>query len=334
MNNKLLALSVVLMGCGAGTEMSTSSLSSSTEALQVAQTDGVEGISMGARGAVLCDYQLYPDVPADKVPPAIERDRMYMAARPGVAFKYLPLSLPTQEDPFIYSGGRYLVDTENHAADFAHWVINEFTLDGVRFTQRPYFISNACTPYSVIGLKNFSDLRTTQVMIRTERFHLPEGNHRGYLESRWNDVVAQAQARGLASVWLVYNREERLAAFVYTIDRVGPVDPNVPDFATFSALRSASSFGAAFAQPGWVLNQDVTQFVWGLWFRFQPGDSGLPTVWPNSPSLPSTWSGDGLCQVSAGENHENSPTDCVATCGNGIADANEDSMSCPGDVRE
>ncbi len=135
-------------------------------------------------------------------------------------------------------------------------------------------------------------------------------------------------------MWLVYNPEARLAAFVYTLERVGPVDLAAPDFKSLSALESAPSLGAELARPGWGKTQDMTQFVWGLWFRFVPGDRGQPTLWPNAPALPTPFSGDGLCLVSAGENHDNSPTDCPATCGNAIAEPGETSVNCPGDVRD
>jgi hypothetical protein len=273
-------------------------------------------------------------LPVDQAPAVIERDRMYLAAQPGVIFKYLPLTLPTVGDPYIYSGGRYLVDTMKHAQEYARWVLNEYRLDGVLFPERPYFVRTECTAYSVIGIKDFKELRSTHHAVRTERFELPAGNHRGYLESRWNELVGEAQARGMSSVWLVYNPEARLAAFVYTLERVGRVEPEVPDFATVSALESAPSLGAHLAQPGWVKTQDVTQFVWGLWFRFVPGDKGLATLWPNAPALPTPFSGDGLCLVSAGENHENSPSDCPPTCGNTIAEPGETWVNCPGDVRD
>jgi hypothetical protein len=330
---RLLALGMLVTGCGGGSEYQEA-MGATAQAVQIAAEDGVEGVSSGVRGATFCDYQLHPTLPVEQAPAVIERDRMYLAAQPGVIFKYLPLTLPTPSAPYLFTGGRYLVDTEKHAQDYAHWVLNEYRLDGVPFSQRPYFVRTECTAYEVIGVKDFKDLRSTHHVMRTERFSLPEGNHRGYLESRWNALVAQARAQGLSSVWLVYNREARLAAFVYAQEHVGPVVPGVLDFPSLAALESAPSLGARLAQPGWVKTQDMTQFVWGLWFRFAPGDQGLPTVWPNAPALPTPYSGDGLCLVSAGENHDNSPTDCPATCGNAIADPGETSVNCPGDVRD
>jgi hypothetical protein len=336
---RLVALTMLVMGCGGGNELASELSSaehevSSEQEIQIAAAEGVEGVSRGMRGATFCDYQLLPTLPVDLAPGLIERDRMYMAAQPGVTFKYLPLTLPTASDPFIYSGGRYLVDTVKHAEEYAHWVINEYTLDGVVFSQRPYFVRTECTAYSVIGIKDFKELRSTNHVMRTERFSLPKGNHRGYLESRWKDLVVEAQARGMSSVWLVYNPEAGQAAFVYTLEHMGKQVAGVPDFATLSALGSAPSLGAHLARPGWVKTQDVTQFVWGLWFRFSPGDQGQPTVWPNASALPAPFSGDGICLVSAGENHENSPSDCPPACGNGIADPGETWVNCPGDVRD
>jgi hypothetical protein len=330
---RLLALSVLMMGCGGGSELSDE-LSSTAQEVRLAATEGLEGVAHGTRGATFCDYKLYPTLPVTQAPAFIERDRMYMAAQPGVLFKYLPLTLPTASEPYLYSGGRYLVDTVKHAEQYAHWVINEYALDGVRFSQRPYFVQTECTAYSVIGLKDFKDLRSTHHVMRTERFELPEGDHRGYLESRWGQVQLEAQARGMSSVWLVYNARARKAAFVYTLEHGAQVDATVPDFATLSRLESAPSLGARFARRGWVKTQDVTQFIWGLWFRFSPGDKGQATLWPNAPALPVPFSGDGLCLVSAGENHQNSPSDCPPACGNGMPDAGETSVNCPGDVRD
>jgi hypothetical protein len=42
--------------------------------------------------------------PVDRAPAIIERDRMYLAAQPGVIFKYLPLTLPTVADPYNCPG--------------------------------------------------------------------------------------------------------------------------------------------------------------------------------------------------------------------------------------
>lgn len=53
----------------------------------------------------------------------------------------------------------------------------------------------------------------------------------------------------------------------------------------------------------------------------------------NSPPFPQPYAGDGVCEVSRGENALNPPSDCPATCGEGVAQPGEDTQKCPGDVR-
>src|SRR5918994_886349 len=45
-----------------------------------------------ARGAFTCDFALPGNLPLDLVAPIIERDRMYMAERPGMQRKQIPLA--------------------------------------------------------------------------------------------------------------------------------------------------------------------------------------------------------------------------------------------------
>jgi hypothetical protein len=69
------------------------------------------------------------------------------------------------------------------------------------------------------------------------------------------------------------------------------------------------------------------------WLPFHAGDSGAPSLWPNSPPFPQPYAGDGVCEVSRGENSLTAPADCLPACGNGVADAGETTLNCPGDVR-
>src|SRR5262245_3759380 len=43
------------------------------------------------KGCFTCDFALPGDLPLNQVPAIIERDRMYMAERPGMRTKHLPL---------------------------------------------------------------------------------------------------------------------------------------------------------------------------------------------------------------------------------------------------
>ena len=284
-----------------------------------------------ARGAFTCDFTIPGNSPLD-VAPVIERDRMYMAERPGMQRKQIPLRFDNATGDLL-SGGRYLFNTRQQAVDYKSWVENEFVLDGTLFFDRPYFLNRDCHSWRVIGAHNFQDLQR-QVVLRTERWSVPDASQMHTLKQRWPQLMAAASERGLTGAWLLYNKEEQLVQVVYFADRVAPPDPFVPDFASLGALESAPALGSIFdGQPGWSKTFDRTQWVLTVWFPFVLGDHGQPSLWPNSPPLPEAYVGDGVCEVSRGENHASAPTDCGPLCGNGVCDAGEDTRNCPGDCR-
>lgn len=284
-----------------------------------------------ARGAFTCDFALPADFPLDQVGPVIERDRMYMAARPGMRHKHIPIAFDPDNGQ-ILTGGRYLFDTARRARLYKDWVFNHFNLDGTLFLQRPYFLAPECHAWDVIGAHDFADIHTSQIVLRTERWAVPHASQGHVLRQRFNALLATAQARGLSSIWLLYNKPEALVSLVYFGDRVSPSDPTVPDFASLGALAEAPPLGAIFDDQGWTQTFDRTQWTLTIWFPFVLGDQGEAALWPNSPPFPQPFSGDGVCEVSRGESPADSP-ECLPTCGDGIAQAGENSVNCPGDVR-
>ena len=288
---------------------------------------------ISAKGAFTCELTLPADVGTwypEPIAAALERDRIIMARQPGILRKHIPLSF----DPMtgnLLAGGRYLLDTEQHAEQYKAFVEEGYTLNGVKFLARPEFIDHDCHAWSVIGARDFADVHTTHVVLRTERWQAPPANQRKRLESRWAFVRAEAQARGLTSVWLLYNRHERLVTLVYFADRVAPPDPMIPDFASLMALQTAPPLGTALDDFDYEKILDRTQWSWTIWFPTLAGDLGEPSRWPNSPALPEPFSGDGVCEVSRGETHQTSPMDCGPTCGDTICQLGESSQSCPGD---
>src|ERR1044071_2436848 len=70
-----------------------------------------------ARGAFTCDFALPGDFPLGQVAPVIERDRMYMADRPGMQRKQIPIRFDFATGN-ILTGGRYLFDTRQDAAKY------------------------------------------------------------------------------------------------------------------------------------------------------------------------------------------------------------------------
>src|SRR5512143_3660049 len=112
-------LALVISGCGVdGPPVGEAAAAS----IAVSRTDF-------ARGSFTCDFGIAPGVPFDLLAPQIERDRMYMAAQPGMQNKHLPLGVDAAGN--LFSGGRYLFDTRAQAAAYHDFVAHRFVLDGV-----------------------------------------------------------------------------------------------------------------------------------------------------------------------------------------------------------
>jgi hypothetical protein len=288
---------------------------------------------ISAQGAFTCDLTLPGSVLGDPtlepVAATLERDRMLMARRPGMLRKHIPLRIDPASGN-LQSGGRYLFDTAAHARDYLRFV-ERFAIDGVTFLERPIFLDHDCHAWTTIGARDFADVHTTQVVLRTERWKVPARSQREILAHRWSGIRQAARARGLTSVWLLYNDDERLASLVYFADRRAPKDPNVPDVAALGALEAAPPLGDLLNDLPYEKVLDRTQFSWTIWFPFLAGDRGEPSLWPHSPPLPEPFRGDGVCQVSRGETHANTPADCGPRCGDGICQLGETIHSCPGD---
>jgi hypothetical protein len=111
---------------------------------------------IAAGGAFSCDFKVRGDTPLNSIPPMLERDRMYMADRPGMLRKDVPLSFnPDPASPNLFGGGRYLFDSFEHAQDYKDFVEEEFVLDGVQLLKRPYFISAGdCLPTCWNGVQD------------------------------------------------------------------------------------------------------------------------------------------------------------------------------------
>jgi hypothetical protein len=168
--------------------------------------------------------------------------------------------------------------------------------------------------------------------VRTERWSVPKDNQRKALLDGWSEIVDVASARGLGGVWVLYNKHDNLVAFVHFGRRVAPPDPVVPDFASLAAVELAPALGDLFADQPWVKVFDRSHWALTSWLPFATGDSGAPSLWPNSPPFPLPYPGDGVCEPSRGEDSTSAPMDCVVTCGDGVAQPEETNLSCPGDV--
>lgn len=283
-----------------------------------------------ADGAFTCDFQIKGDYPIHSVPPVIERDRIYMARRPGMLYKHIPIR-PDIATGNIHSGGRYLFETHAQAEGYERWVKERFVLDGTLFLDRDYFLSSDCHAWKTVAAHSFGDIRDSQIVFRTERWSVPKSNQLPLLKQRWPAIRAEAERRGYSAVWLLYRKQDRFVSIVSYAPRTTPVGT---DLAGLAALEAAPSMGAALADQGWPKVMDLTTFSLNIWFPNPgpTGDRGDPSIWPNSPFLPEPGPNDGVCVPSRGENHATAPSDCSPDCGDGVWDAGEDNRRCPSDV--
>jgi hypothetical protein len=270
------------------------------------------------------------------VAPDLERDRMLMSAQPGIQQKHIPIRLDfthfTNGFPDLLSGGRYLIDTWKDARRYERFVEQEYSLDGVQFFERPRFFDPECHAFKVIAAYDFSDIHSTQVIMRTERFQMPEDSA-GLLKQKWAAIHAEAGQRGFASVWLLYSPLTHIASLVYYHDRIVPGDPNVPDFASLGFVEGSPPLGHHIEDLGWQRTFDRTSWVLTIWSPFVPGDHGEASDWPHSPPFALPGCGDGVCEPSRGESSATCAADCVASCGNAVCEPalGESYVQCPGD---
>jgi len=281
-----------------------------------------------AKGAFTADFALPASMPPNLVAPLIERDRMYMAARRGMQNKYLPLKFEAGTGNLL-SGGRYLFDTEHDAEQYRDWVENDFILDGMHFFDRPFFINPDFHSWRVIEAHHLDEL-AKRVIVRTERWSVPNNDQVDTLQQKWDGILDEARTRGLTSVWLLYNAEERLVQLVYFANRISQ-QGSTPYDAGLTALESSNPLGHHFDDQAWTKTFDRTQWVLTIWFPFVTGDNGEPSLWPHSPPFPLPNCGDGVCEVSRGESNATCPGDCPPTAGNGKCEPGENTNNCPGD---
>ncbi len=241
---------------------------------------------ISCEGAAFDDFRLTNDLPPHAAPAVIERDRLYMPARPGFNRKLLPLRVdPTAGT--AWSGGRYLLDTFAHAREFADWVANEFELDGTLILDRPDFAEVTTHVWRVLGAYDFKDVQTSQHVYRTEIWKLAPGTSGEWLANRWPALRDEAAERGRAALWFLFDEAAEEASLVTIAERAASPPAAGLECASVAALERAPSQGAALAHGGRLHKTfDRTHWVFTIWFPVTGAAGDLPPLWPNSPPLP------------------------------------------------
>lgn len=317
---------VALQGCAPG---AADEPADEDDAVGEAASEILGGI--WSKGAFTCDFRIPANFPGETLAPIIERDRMYMADRPGFQKKRIPIGFDPQGN--FLAGGRYLFKTEHRARQYKEWAEEEFDLDGTLFFDRSYFEEIDCHSWKALHVYEAPSASTEHIVVRTERWSVSGCYQKHALEQKWSAILAEAKARGFSSVWMLYNGDEDLASLVYTDNRVGPVAPGQLDVPSLQALEASTPLGHHLDPYGWTKTFDRSQFVLTEWHPFEEGDHGEPSLWPNSAPLPAPYCTDGVCEVSRGEDSSTCPADCTPACGNKHCGGSENTMNCPGDCR-
>ena len=291
------------------------------------------------RGAFTCDFevQLDPAAPPDRAAGLIEHDRQLMAgsdAAAGMRHKVVPIQLAAPGT--ARTGGRYLFDRWAQARSYERFVTREFrTFDPatgavVPFLQRSGTSAADCRSWRVIGAAEFAGVREAHHHVRTERWVAPSAHGLiGRLRHLWPQVKSAArQQPGVSAVWLLADREDRTVSLVVFQQRTG----RVPGTGLDTLMGAPSLLQDEAGRQGWTPTFLAGHLALSIWWPFEPGDRGEPSLWPNADALPIVPSlRDGVCAPSRGENATNDPA-CPAACGNARADAGETWLNCPADV--
>ena len=69
-----------------------------------------------------------------------------------------------------------------------------------------HFASDVLTARRVVEAYHLDEI-DTRIIMRTERWSVPSHNQNQTLNQKWGAILAEAESRGLTSVWLLYLRK-------------------------------------------------------------------------------------------------------------------------------
>lgn len=220
-------------------------------------------------------------------PEYIERDRLIMAARPGLARKLLPVR---QDETGVYCGGCYLFDTLENAEAYSEWVAKDFVLDGTLFLDRPEFLEPTSQLWLVAGFEDFGDVTDEQNIMRFERWHLPQAVDIEAVRSEWWPKMRAAAANGgLTSVWLLIGTNKFHPQLgLVTVTYGDPTEATAANAASILQMESMPSIAQRLAdESSGTKVFDRTSWIYMIWHPIAEGDTSADTAhWPVSPPLP------------------------------------------------
>lgn len=248
---------------------------------------GYETGPITAEAAFTADFAIPDDIPIQHLVDMVEIERRSMDVRPGMRHKYTPLRF----DPATGArqvGGRYLFDTWEHAVEYNAFTSTELEFEpGVKFWDRPFFLGVDRHLWRVIGAHDFTPLATTHYTNRLERWTYTGKNVEQLLKRAWPTVREDAGRQGLASVWLLFQPEERQIGVLTVAAKAGGRDPADAASRSVTALERAASVGQFLpAELGLEKIFDRTSLILSMWLPLSRLAGGAPSAYPTAPVHP------------------------------------------------
>jgi len=238
-----------------------------------------------AEAAFTSDFALDDSISIQEVVNMLERERPNMDIRPGMRHKYTPLRF----DPATgtkYIGGRYLFDTWENVLDYNHFTNEElFPAPGVKFWER--FIDVNKHYWKVTGAHDFKPLATSHHINRFERYSYTSNKVEELLKQVWPTLRDDADKRGLSSVWLMFQPDEKEIGIITVAEKGHDADPAVAASEGLAQLERIPAFGRHLpAELGVKKLLDRTALIISSWLPESRALGGAHSSFDVSPPHP------------------------------------------------
>jgi hypothetical protein len=246
---------------------------------------GYETGPIACKAAFTSDFDIAPGLPLQQLVTNLEVGRKRMDDRPGMRHKYMPLRFDPATSVRQF-GGRYLFETWENAADYVRFT-EELELEpGVTFWDRPFFIGVDKHAWHVVGAYDFAPM-ASHYAHRFERFAYRGKTSMDDLQALWPRMLEAATEAGLASVWLLFQPDERQIGLVTVIAQMPGADAAKSASSSIAALESQDSLSKQFREHSHAEKifdrSSLNLSLWLPWSRRAGGDASAFPTFPVHP---------------------------------------------------
>jgi hypothetical protein len=247
---------------------------------------GYETGAIKCEAAFTSDFAVAPALSLQQIVTNLEVGRKRMDVRSGMRHKYVPLRFDPATGAHLI-GGRYLFKTWADVVDYVHFTTEELELEpGVKFWDRPFFIGVDKHAWHVIGAYDFAPM-ATHYAHRFERFTYTGDVSKGNLETLWPSILEAAKDENLASVWLLFQPDERQIGILTVIQQEPGTDAEERASKSIVAMEQKDSLCRYFTGSMRVQKIfDRTSLNLSLWLPWSRHAGGDPSAFPTFPVHP------------------------------------------------